>query len=138
SERPKSPNVSTKKPSASPTPTPNKPSPKLGPRSNSSDLFGSMLGNISTSSLQNSLSSRQVQNLSQSLKSKSSDLLANIRTSRGSNDIDINISTHASSQTGSPQSTLQESRRSSQRTSLDSDLDILDDSSRKNSTLPIE
>ncbi|CAI2183198.1 16703_t:CDS:10, partial [Funneliformis geosporum] len=139
--RPKSPNLSTtNKQSASPTPTPNKPSPKLGPRSNSSDLFGTVLGNISASSLQNSLSSRQVQNLSQSLKSKSSDLLANIRTSRGSNDIDRNISTYVSSQTGSPRSSLQEESRlsSSQRTSLESDLNVLDDSSRKDSTSNIE
>jgi hypothetical protein len=91
-----------------------------------------MLGNTG---LQNSLSSRQVQNLSQSLKSKSNDLLANIRISHKSNDID-NISTHISSQTGSPRSSLQgESPRSSlHRTSVESDSEILNYSSSKNST----
>ncbi|CAG8695156.1 TATA element modulatory factor [Rhizophagus irregularis DAOM 181602=DAOM 197198] len=93
--RPKSPNISNNNISASPTSTPNKPSPKLGPRSNSSDLI-------------------------ESLKSKSSDLLANIRI-----------------QTGSPRSSLQgESPRSSlHKTSLESDSEVPNNSSSKNSTL---
>ncbi|CAB4429840.1 unnamed protein product [Rhizophagus irregularis] len=90
--RPKSPNISNNNISASPTSTPNKPSPKLGPRSNSSDLI-------------------------ESLKSKSSDLLANIRI-----------------QTGSPRSSLQgESPRSSlHKTSVESDSEVPNNSSKNN------
>src|ERR1051325_2558776 len=113
--RPKSPNVSNNSNSTSPASTSNKPSPKMGPRSGSSDLIGSVLGN------QNSLSSRQ----GQSLKSNGNGLLSNIRTPRRSNDID-NISTHVSSQAGSPRSSLQgESPRSSlHRTSVESDSEV--------------